>query len=58
MTERQARLAPARMYLTPWGQLIEVGGCAHLEDDEGRITIQTEDGPLELVRAELRGARA
>lgn len=53
--KRSEKGQPA-LYLTPWGTLIEVTGAAHLEDDEGRITIDTTDaGPLVLVRAEIRG---
>jgi hypothetical protein len=51
---RLARLAPERFYLFPDGSVHAVAGVAHLEDDEGAITLPTtDDKPVVLRRVEF-----
>lgn len=53
MTERQARLAPARWYLDAQGRIHEIQGVAHLEDETGKLEIATADGTLTLTRVDF-----
>jgi len=53
VTEKQARLASARFYMTPEGKVLEIAGAAHLEDERGRIVVECDGGEVILERVEF-----